>query len=262
MSLLWLFLSSWALADEPSTAPALPAEPTPVAAPPQAASADPTSAPFTRVDPNLTRTMYAQTAFAQPDGRLTLSQRQLLFTVVSYGVTDRFTVSGGGVPVYTFGDGLLSGLGPILLAGVKYAGPVGDKVRLGAGLSAVGIPQGSFLAYPYLVTTIGDEHRNVSVCVIALGGIVEQVWVVPSVSGYWRVRDGLALVAESHAVGIQPSYPWEPWLSGVLPTAGVRMLRKRVAIELGLMVPAYGGDLITPGLPIPWVDFTWAFHPG
>ena len=55
-------------------------------------------------DPNRTRYLYSPSAFALKQGEGYLSQKQLFFTSVAYGLTDEFTILGGAaLPFWALG---------------------------------------------------------------------------------------------------------------------------------------------------------------
>ena len=89
-----------------------------------------------RRDPNRTRYLYGPSAFSLEAGEGYVSQKELLFTAVAYGVTDNITVLGGTILPAAFGGQFVGILGTKI--GYEL---VDDTLHLAAGgeLLAMGL---------------------------------------------------------------------------------------------------------------------------
>ena len=87
-------------------------------------------------DANRTRYLYSPSAFALRKGEGYLSQKQLFFTSVAYGLTDEFTILGGAALLWAMDEGF-----NIILGG-KYAIELTERWRLAVGAETLLAPLG------------------------------------------------------------------------------------------------------------------------
>jgi len=195
-----------------------------------------------RADPNESRLFLAHTARPVPKGKFALLDYLIFLPVASYGVTDRFSLTGGMsllpflpdqlvyvAPKYT----LLQSQPASLAAGVLYMRVVGF-------LSAPG-----YAGIAYGVTTFGGPKSAATVLVglpFATGGWESRPLVV--VGGESRVSSRVKLLAEVWRI---------PGTDAVPTVVGVRLIGTHVSWDLGLFfLPGSSG---TNGF-LPWADFS------
>ena len=199
-------------------------------------------------NPNATRLLFAPTGRMLPAGDGYVSDYQLFFPGVAYGVSDRVTI-GGGVSLFpTLG----------LDEQVYYLTPkVGlvsrEKVQLAAGALVAAVPgvgdgdDASSFGILYGVGTYGSASGSVTGGVgvaYADGGLADRPAIM--LGGERRVARRVALVTENYAV---------PGLDGVLASGGVRFFGEQIAVYLALVAPIGEDDLFA----IPWVGFVFNF---
>jgi len=205
-------------------------------------------------DANRTRYFYAPSAFTLGHGRGYVSQKEVIFTSAAMGLSDYADIQVGTIVPTLFIEG---GDARMLVAAAKVGIPVGEKLRIGAGLQTFNVAQES-LTLPFVVGTVGAEDRHVSLSVGSLGvgrGTDDRLTLY-NLAGSVRVRDNLALVSENYVVTSQ-------YDDGVLmaPSGGVRFIGTTFSTDLGFFVPTgamFSGEII----PIPWLDVTWNFDTG
>ena len=202
-------------------------------------------------DANRTRYFYAPSAFTLGHGRGYVSQKEVVFTSAAIGLSDYADIQVGTIVPTLFIEG---GNARMLVAAAKVGVPVGDKLRIGAGLQTFNVAQES-LTLPFLVGTVGTEDRHVSLSVgaLGLGTDTSDRLTLYNLAGSLRVRDNLALVSENYVV----TAPYDDNVL-VAPSGGVRFIGRTFSADLGFFVPTgsmFGGEII----PIPWLDVTWNF---
>ncbi len=195
---------------------------------------------FTR-DPSDSRLFLGHTARPMPKGRGYVLDYLIFFPVASYGVTDRFTLTGGMslipflpdqlfyvAPKYT----LVDTRGASLAAGVLYLRLVGFLANSGyAGIA-------------YGVTTLGNGDHAATVLVgwpFAQGGWSREAMVV--LGGESRVSERVKLLGEAWKI---------PGTSIVPAVGGVRLIGASVSLDLGLFFLL--GQRETRLGFLPWVD--------
>ncbi|MFO0582535.1 MAG: hypothetical protein U0229_09700 [Anaeromyxobacter sp.] len=198
-------------------------------------------------DPNRTRYLYSPSGFMLHEGEGYVSQTELLFTSVAYGVTDHVTVGlGTMIPALFVQDGFN------LLGTVKAGLDVTEHVHVAVGgqtLWLPGLDAGTTGGVLFGALTLGtpDLHLGVAAGPLFVTGNKASDFgdVLMSVSGNARVSEHLALVSENWFLpGSSNSFV----LSGAL-----RIIFQRLGVDVGLLFPK-GSDV-----PIPWLDFTWNF---
>jgi hypothetical protein len=198
-------------------------------------------------DPHATRLFFGPTARAIPRGEGYFGVYELFFPFVSYGVTDRFTISGG-TPVF-----------PEVIGKVFYLAPKYEVLRTPRASAAVGVlalfaPEdvtGS-AGLLYGVGTFGtpDQALTVGATVpfIASDGeseIGDQP--VFMVGGEARMSRRTKFISENYFM---------PGESGALISGGVRFFGERLSADFGLGA-GFGGDDNACCLPL--VNFVYSF---
>lgn len=212
---------------------------------------------FSYENPAASRYLYAPSAIPLRQGEGYISQKELIFTSLAYGLTDNLTVLvGAPVPVNLmlitengFGNGLLIG-------GIKASGQLAPNLHIGGGLEAFNV-MNETLGIGFVNGTVGDRDSNLTV---GLGvpmdmrtGVVDRSRFI-AVAGQHRINDKVSLISENW--WLRP--PDTGWLENIgLFSGGVRLVREDITVDLALM--AAGADGEGMFLPLPWVDFAWHF---
>jgi hypothetical protein len=199
-------------------------------------------------DPHGTRLFFGPTARAIPRGEGYFGVYELFFPFVSYGVTDRFTISGG-TPVF-----------PEAIGKVFYLAPKYEVLRTPRASAAVGVlalfatedvTWGS-AGLLYGVGTFGtpDQALTVGATVpfTASDGDSEiGDDPVPMVGGEARMSRRTKFITENYFM---------PGESGALISGGVRFFGERLSADFGLGA-GFGGDEGACCLPL--VNFVYSF---
>lgn len=198
---------------------------------------------FGRPDPGRTRLFLAPTARTLARGEGYVGDYYVLFPVVGYGITDRFTLAGGmsAIPGLALDQQLF------------YLAPKLSLVRsptfgLGVGALYMRLSWNDLVdawgGVAYGVATVGGEDAALTVGLgwpFASGGGTREPWVMAGAER--RVSRGIKLLLEG----------WKFPGSGDVPVvAGVRFVDVKVAVDLGF-VRVFGED--QTGI-WPWVDFS------
>ena len=195
-------------------------------------------------DPNITRLFFGPTGRAIGRGTGYFAVYELLMPFLSYGVTDRFSLSGG-TPVLPFVMGeimyfapkltLVSQPGMDLAAGVLAFVVPSDEMSLGLvyGVGTFGSPDNAFtvgVGLPFIT----DEGDNFSDRVVLMLG------------GESRISQRMKFIAESYFV---------PGEEGGLVAGGVRFFGERLSADAGLGFAV--GE--ASGCCVPIVNFVYSF---
>lgn len=199
-------------------------------------------------DPHATRLFFGPTARAVPQGEGYLGVYELFFPFVTYGVTDRFTISGG-TPVV-----------PEAIGRVFYLAPKYEVLRTPTASAAVGVlalfatEQEDFgsAGLLYGVGTIGgpDQALTVGATVpfIAAEGeneIGDQP--VFMIGGESRISRRTKFISENYFM---------PGESGALISGGVRFFGERLSADFGVGAGFGDGD---NACCLPLVNFVYSF---
>jgi hypothetical protein len=198
-------------------------------------------------DPGRTRYLFGNSALMLRGGEGFFSQRELLFSMVSLGLTDHVTVSvGSAVPVFVADRRYLH-----MAGGLKVGGAVSERVHLAAGVEGLVLPVApSTLGLVYGVATYGipDAQLSLSVGVpfsfSSEGAQVAHLFA-GSLGGSLRLSHRLAGVTENWVL-MGPTYQ-----AALVNSLALRILGERWTVDLGA--------LRATGIPIPlpWVNFSW-----
>lgn len=194
-------------------------------------------------DPNDSRLFLTHTARAVRKGRVTLLDYMVFFPVVSYGVTDRLSLTGGMSLIPGSPDQLF------------YVAPKFTIVETAPASVAAGVlylrivglvPTSGYAGVAYGVTTIGSSTTAATVLV-----------GFPFASSGWERRP-LVMVGGESRVSRRVKLLFEGWTipgTNVVPAVGgVRLIGTRVSWDLGMLFLI--GARETEGGFLPWVDFT------
>lgn len=198
--------------------------------------------------PNSTRLLFAPTGRMLDAGNGYVSDYELFFPGVAYGVSDRVTIGGG--------LSLIPGVG--LDEQVFYFTPKvglvrGPNLNVAAGALVAAVPgigdgdDASSFGILYGVGTYGSPNGSVTGGVgfaYADGGLADRPAIL--LGGERRVSRRLALVSENYAV---------PGIDGVLISGGVRFFGEQLAVDLALVAPV--GE--EGGFAFPFVGFVFNF---
>lgn len=215
-------------------------------------------------DPHRTRYFYGPSGFMLRKGQGDFSQKELLFSTVSYGVLDNLSLQVGTVaPAWFFGVQGINGI-----FAVKVGGRVMSRLNVCGGAQTLFLPfmWGSsgpqFAGLAFGCATVGspDAHFTVSAGVPFLLNPSASVssGFITTLSGNLRVGRNIALVTENWFV--VPDVSRTQLDAFTANVFGVRFMGQRIAVDLGAMwfVTTRTG-LLTP-IPIPWLDFTFNFN--
>jgi hypothetical protein len=207
-------------------------------------------------DPNRTRYLYVPSAFMLRAGEGYFSQKELVFSSFSFGVTDHITLQAGAVIPAWFAP---NGLGLNFIGGLKVGGSVSERFHLAAGAQALVLPSlgtsgpigGGFL---FGTATYGTPDAHVSLATgvpFFLGTNAPNTLdaLLVTVSGNLRVGQGTALVTENWIIPAAQIYNDVPMVNSL----ALRFFGTNWAVDVGAVrVPG-------TAIPIPWLDFAYNF---
>ncbi len=207
-------------------------------------------------DPNRTRYLYVPSAFMLRAGEGYFSQKELIFSSLSYGLTDNVTLQVGAAIPFWF---VANGQGLNLIGGVKVGGSLSEHFHLSAGAQALVLP-GVFGSGPvgggfvFGTATYGTPDAHLSLAagvpfVLGTSGPNPFDYLLLTASGNLRIGQGTALVTENWllpSVSINNELP-------LLNSLALRFFGTNWAVDVGaIRVPGVG-------FPIPWLDFAYNF---
>ena len=200
-----------------------------------------------RQDPNRTRYLYGPSALSLEAGEGYVSQKELFFTAVAYGVTDNITVLGGTVfPVLLGGEF-------IGILGTKFSYEViEDRVHVAGGAEAfvAGLADLGMVGFIFASATYGNADRHLT---LTLGkpfqfdkNARDLGPAIITASGAYRTSAKFAMIMEN-------------WF--ILPDASADFFRFHGVAGrfiLGSWALDVGGIFVNDiKFPIPWLDLTW-----
>ncbi|HEU4882266.1 MAG TPA: hypothetical protein VFT45_08480 [Longimicrobium sp.] len=199
-------------------------------------------------DPHATRLFFGPTARAIPKGEGYFGVYELFFPFVSYGVTDRFTISGG-TPVF-----------PEAIGKVFYLAPKYEVLRTPTASAAVGVlalfateeVTGGSAGLLYGVGTFGtpDQALTVGATVpFIASGDDSEIGDQPvfMIGGEARMSRRTKFITENYFM---------PGESGALISGGVRFFGERLSADFGLGAGFGDGD---NACCLPLVNFVYSF---
>ena len=216
----------------------------------------PCPSPSPGLDPNYSRLLFAPTARPLAKGEGQVSDYELVFPGVAYGLTDNFSI-GGGVSV-------LPGIG--LREQVFYVAPklgwnLGDRgaVAVGGLFAQAGgwddYDGTDRLAIGYAIGTLGGRARSLSLGIGALKATDGHgATPILMLGGSATVARHVGLVGETWMRLDEDFDPREQAVG-----LGVRLFGERLSADLGFIFVA---DLLDEGFPMPWGSITYHFGGG
>jgi hypothetical protein len=198
------------------------------------------------LDPNRTRLLFAPTARPLDRGEGYVSNTELVFPGVAFGLTDNLSVGGG----FSIVPGL--GLGEQLFyVSPKLGFAPSPNVALAVGglFAKPGAEAGS-LSMGYGVGTFGPVDRSLSAGVGYVTVPDEGEAWLGMLGGNVTLTKHVALVAESWIDLGDPDLASQP--VGV----AVRLFGSRLSADLGVV---FSGEILDEGLPAPWLSVTYGF---
>lgn len=211
-------------------------------------------------DPNRTRYFYGPSAMMLRQGEVTLSQKELLFTSVNFGVTDWLSLQAGAVvPAWLAGVNGFNFIGA-----VKVGKSLTEHWHVAGGVQALVLPlvgtgsapiAGGF-GFGSVTYGTGDAHVTLSAAkpfFLAQGssGVGDALFTL---SGDLRVARSVALVTENW---VMPDFAAGQVLS--LDAVGARLMGEHIAVDLGGVWMATSSQGLMTWVPVPWLDVTWNF---
>ena len=193
-------------------------------------------------DPNPTRLFFAPTARSVGAGHGYLGVYEVFFPFLTFGVTDRFSISGG------------TPLIPELVGEVFYVAPKLTVVQAERFSAAAGVLYGATeddgVGVAYGVGTFGDADRALTVGV-GWGFTDSEVAddLLAMVGGEWRMSARTKLISESYVVQGE---------AGALVSGGIRFFGEHLSADLGIAVP-FGMDDCDGACFVPLVNFVYSF---
>lgn len=210
-------------------------------------------------DPGVSRYFYAPSAILPEKGKLTLSQKELIFTSVSYGLTDHVAVVGGAVVPAWF-PGFYHGI-----LGVKAGYSFSKKTHLAGGFETMaGGADGNFgsITLPFATFTYGDNYANATINVgkpfawepKGRNSFEETSSFIVSPSAYYRITEEFALLSENWFFIDQIAPGDEGADESIFAFSGmVRFVGEKMTADLGFMV------LPDVEFPFPLLSFSYSW---
>jgi hypothetical protein len=194
-------------------------------------------------NPNSTRLFFAPSARMLERGDGYISDYEVLFPGVAYGVTDNVSF-GGGVSLIPGLDEQFFYVTP------KIGGEVSENVNLAVGALVVGgVPDQATVGIVYGVGTFGSPDASITAGLgYGFAGTTIASSPVAMVGGEFRVARHVALVSENYFIpGTDSASP--------LFSYGVRLMGEKMTVDLALFNASGSGA----GIGFPFVDFVFKF---
>jgi len=212
-------------------------------------------------DPGVSRYFYAPSALLPEKGQLTLSQKELIFTSISYGVTDHVAIVGGAVVPAWF-PGFYHGI-----FGVKAGYDFSEKIHVAGGFETMaGGADGEFGSFtlPFATFTYGDNYANATLNVgkpfawmpTNEDNFDSAPFLLISPSAYYRINEKFAVLSENWFFINQGGTGNDVFGDDEVHSAYsalVRFVSERITGDLGLM--------FVPGVefPLPLLSFSYSW---
>jgi hypothetical protein len=191
-------------------------------------------------NPNSTRLFFAPTGQMLKKGEGYVSDYELFFPGVAYGVTDNISIGGGFSLLPAAAEDQAYYFTP------KIGFSPAEKVHLAAGVLFAGTKGGTGGVY-YAVGTVGDGNGSVTLGggYGFAGGKIERK-PVGMLGAEKRVSRRIALVTENYLLPVSHD--------NLLYSFGLRFMGEKITTDLALFNVANSGVI-----GIPWVDFVFRF---
>ena len=198
--------------------------------------------PFDSFDPNATRYLYAPNAFMLQKGEWQISQKQLLFTAVSYGINNFLSVQLGSAIPFLFDSDTWN-----LLGSVKMGYSLNKHNHIAGGVQGFAF-RSTTSALPFVTYTSGTPNQNLSLNFsFPVSTASEAGVLLTNISGYKRISEKLGLVTENYYVQeLKRNKSHYLIFSGAL-----RIIANQLGIDVGLI------KFEEVSIPIPWISFTY-----
>ena len=210
-------------------------------------------------DPNRTRYFVTPSAMMLRRGELSFSQKELLFTTFSYGVTDWLSVQAGSVLPMLFINN-----GANFIGAVKVGHSIGERFHLAGGTQALVLPSVTSSSGPmgagvvFVTGTYGTSDLHVSlsagkpIFLSQTSALSGPLLFTGSLNA--RLARSAALISETW---VMPSFEGPGFF--IASAAGVRLMGDHFAVDLGLVELGTERGSATNLVPLPWLDFTYNF---
>lgn len=211
------------------------------------------------IDPNRTRYLYAPSAMMLRPGECYFSQKELILSSISCGVTPNVSVLLGTVlPAWFFTP--FTGSGMNAIAALKVGMPVGDLLHLAAGFESLILPRPGGVVvggFAFASATVGNPNAHATLSMgrpfsflpaSSSSGLGDLLVVA---SGDLRLTPGFSLVTENW---FMPSFSSSWGLLSVNALAA-RFIGLHWTVDFGVVSPS----LSIPWYFVPWLDFTYSF---
>lgn len=198
---------------------------------------------------NATRYLFAPNALSLSRGSGYYQNTWVFFNNVNYGITDRFSIGGGMMPLFLLGANET----PVWLL-PKFSQPLTDSFRIGAGAMLGGLIGSDFsgVGLTYALASYGSRDNNVTA---ALGwGYQDTEFVsrpVVNFSFMRRFSSNWYVLSENHFIPV-PDDSYQSLIS-----LGMRWAPETFSVDFALVRPA---EFDTGGfIGIPWLGVTIPF---
>ncbi len=194
-------------------------------------------------NPNSTRLFFAPSARMLERGEGYVSDYEVLFPGVAYGVTDNVSF-GGGVSLIPGLDEQFFYVTP------KIGGEVSENVNLAVGALIVGgVPDEATVGIVYGVGTFGSPDASITAGLgYGFAGTTIASSPVAMLGGELRVARRVSLVTENYVIADNHS-------ANPLFSFGVRLMGEKMTVDLALFNSVGSGT----GIGLPFVDFVFKF---
>ncbi len=210
-------------------------------------------------NPTRSRSLLGHTALPLHEGEGFVGQQAFFFTTAGVGLSEHVSVNvATAMPAMAFFTDVQFNL----LAGIKVASPLAERLHGAVGLQAAGMWIGDhtfshfFTLLPYGALTYGTADAHVTATLQSVLLSEDDGWrvmLLPSVSGFVRVWRNLGFVGETLL--------WLPFKDGdstyAVPMGGVRALGEHWSLDLAAVVlPGGAVDTAPNGVNLlPLVSF-------
>lgn len=193
-----------------------------------------------------TRYLYSPSGMMLREGEGYISQKELFFTSLAFGLTDWLSlVVGGALPLWFVDDGFN------LIGGLKVGGSPTDWLHTSFGAEGIALPgvsqDGTFGAFLFANLTIGDPLKHLTINLgkpLGTEGLSD-IWIT-TISGYYAFNQTVGVVSENWIIRREDN--WD-----LIGSLALRFTPGNFSIDAGAIL------FDEFELPIPWVDFSWGF---
>ena len=199
-------------------------------------------------NPQSTRYLFASNAIGIPEGRGYYQNTWIFFNNVNYGVSENFSIGGGTVPVFLFGEAIF----PFWVLPKLSVSTPQDNVHFAAGAvigGVLGVEDAGGASLLYGSATVGNRDHNATLGLgygYADGGFTDRPAI--NVSGMTRVGRTIYLISENYFFpGVEEAN---------LISFGLRWAPENFAVDFALVRPLGETDGF---IGLPWLGVTVPF---